>query len=279
MSKPKTNEELITSIKKMNKIARENFAQNRGFLNSAEYIKFLSGLPLKMNNKPTPKTKLVKSIKSKVVVHVVDILDVSGSMDFSGNSRRLTKGSKLAIALEGINQGVNDLVKEKLVDYTYSLVTFSNHTDIKQVVNQKNPSEVSELKAFADGGTALYDAIGLTLKTLNSIKKEGDKVLVNIYTDGGENASKTYTKEIISSLIKEYEKLGFTVTFIGTIQDTKAAIINLNINSSNTLSYDGTAKGLSKTMSVTNSMRSVYASNVASGQNVSTGFYKTLNNK
>ncbi len=280
MSKQKSDEELIKSIKKMNKTAREIFAQRAGFLNSTDYIGHLSGKSTKTKTTITTKIKTKvhnqKCEPKKSVVHVVDILDTSGSMSWGSRNDASTK---IGAALQAINSGVKELIKEKLVTYTYSLTTFSTSTDINFVIQQKYPKDVPHITAKADGGTALYDAIGLTLKSLAYIKEKEDKVLVNIYTDGEENSSINFKKKQVGDLIEKCQTEGFTVTFIGTIQDTERAITNLKIDKSNTLSYDGTAQGLSKSMMSTNSLRSSYANSVSKGEDVAIGFYKTLNEK
>lgn len=256
----KTNKELIASIKKMNKTAREGFAKRNGFSSSIDYIEHLKG-------NPTKSTSDIKVKKALPVVHVVDILDVSGSMS----------GSKISSALSGVNEGIKALIKETKVDYTYSLVAFSSWNDIRKIVTFQKPSTVGKISLKTRDLTALYDAIGSTLKAVKAAKNDKDKVLINIYTDGGENDSKVYDKQETSKLIEKYAKLGFTVTFIGTVQDTETAIKDLKIKKSNTLSYDGTADGLSKTMTATNNMRAVYASAVSNGEDVSIGFYKNFN--
>jgi hypothetical protein len=75
-------------------------------------------------------------------------------------------------------------------------------------------------------------------------------------------------------MIEELQKKNYTITFIGTEADTRFVINNLNIDASNTISYDGTAQGLQETMVYTSSARSAYTDKVLKGEDVSKGFYK-----
>ena len=67
-----------------------------------------------------------------------------------------------------------------------------------------------------------------------------------------------------------------TVTFIGTDFDVENVISRLGIDKSNTLSYDGTAKGLEASFDATIASRVEYSTNVVQGKDVSRGFYKNI---
>jgi hypothetical protein len=123
----------------------------------------------------------------------------------------------------------------------------------------------------------LFDAIGKSVESLKPNLQPGDKVLVNIYTDGQENSSRHFTAEAINTLIKALSETGWTFTFIGTKEDVAYAQSRLSFKASNTLIYDGTAKGLEKSFMVNNVSRSAYSSAVADGLDVSEGFFKDIN--
>ncbi len=64
--------------------------------------------------------------------------------------------------------------------------------------------------------TPLYDAIGKGIAHVNAFAGPNDNVLVTIITDGEENCSTEYTKQMVDNLIKKLKKQKWTFTFIGT---------------------------------------------------------------
>jgi uncharacterized protein YegL len=71
-----------------------------------------------------------------------------------------------------------------------------------------------------DGNTALYDAIGHTIKQVNKlVRKLGRddvKVLIVTLTDGEENSSTQYDAASLAALVEEYESLGnWTFVYLG----------------------------------------------------------------
>ena len=133
------------------------------------------------------------------------------------------------------------------------------------------------MKKFTDrGSTALYDAIGKTFQKLDKSVKNGEKVLVNIYTDGQENSSREFTAQLISRAIEDLKSKGYTVTFIGTNHDVAYVVHNLKIHESNTLAYDGSGAGLDKAMTLNSTARSNYSAKLQKGEDVSLGFYKDV---
>lgn len=266
-----TNIELLINFKRLNKVAREKRAHRLGYQSAADYIKYLNGeliavgVPINTTAaKPKPAHKPKATTKAIPTIHIVDVLDSSGSME----------GPKNKAAMQGINEGLNELRKEESVIYKYTLCDFSNNILFPYV--DVDPKRVPTIKIGTRGSTALYDAIGSTIKRVDHNVGKNDKVLVNIYTDGQENASREYSARQISNMIEEYAHKGWTVTFIGTKQDVEFAHRYLNVDMSNTRSYDGTAKGLQESLADTKAARHAYTRGVVAGADVSTGFYKNL---
>lgn len=265
---------LLNSFKKSNKERKLKMAQKAGYNTVEEYLAFLTmkvaGKQIKPPTKtPAKKAAPVKKLNSDVrpTIHVVDIIDCSGSMS----------GNKIANAVRGINDNLSKLKEDKsAVDYTYTLCDFSGNTDINFKYVAKGLDQVTSIYFSSRGATALRDAIGNTLHKLREIKRPEDKVLVNIYTDGEENDSTRYNNKTIQSLIESLKGEGFTITFVGTNQDVNKVQKLFSIEESNTLAYDGSAEGLSKTIGATAIARAAYFSKVASGQDVTKGFYKEI---
>lgn len=213
--------------------------------------------------------KEAKTTKKKVgivpTIHIIHILDGSASMS----------GARFQAAKEGMHEELTAIKEEKdKVNYTYSVVEFDYSERIKIALDKGDPKKVTinDIELFAPSGmTALYDAIG---KTLSDFKyKKEDKVIVKIFTDGGENNSKNFSGSKVKELIQSKEKEGWVITFVGTPQDTKNIINNLGVNMSNTLTYDGSAEGLRSAYTVSNMSRQSYAKSVIKGDATNTNFF------
>ena len=257
-----TNAELRTNFLKFNKKAREIRAKRLGYQSAAAYIAFLSGggfvapaAPVVEPIVATPKkSKKVKAVLSGVpTIHIVDIADKSGSM----------AGGKDRATVTGINKGLAELRTNK--------DGFDSQVYIEQVA--VHPDKAHDIRERTVGMTALWDAIGMTVQALELKVAIGDKVLVNIYTDGEENSSRKFNSSAIRELIDKYSLQGWTFTFIGTEHDVAEVIKRVNIKKSNTLTYDGTAEGLSRGMSTNSISRSNFVAKAKAGEDTSFGYF------
>jgi uncharacterized protein YegL len=147
--------------------------------------------------------------------YVYFVLDESGSMN-----------GKQADVVGGFNAYVAELHKDTETEYAITLCKFD---DVRRfpIVN-KELDDVPELKigfVQADeltyvprANTALYDAIGSTLKSAEV--SDDDKGILFVYTDGFENASREYTAEAVKTEIARLTKQGnWTFVFMGADLD------------------------------------------------------------
>lgn len=267
MGKLKTTEELLHDLKKANQVRKEYLANRAGFQSVEDYKKHLE--TSSSETYVTRKSNMFK--KSKETVHIVNLLDRSGSMG----------GIKLENAVAGINAEIDKFKKENNINYNFSLITFDDN--IKTEYFNKPVKTVGYFRGYAGGTTALYGAIGETLSKLKGMK-DSQRVLVNIFTDGGENASVgTYkSAESIKNLIKECEKLGFTITFIGTEFDVQEVNRRINIDLSNTLVHDNTGAGVEQAFRSKMSATLSYSASVSRGvaqEELTKGFYSKKTGK
>lgn len=267
-------ESLLQDLTKANKARKLKLAQKAGFQTAEDYRDHLKNLiaggtglqptlSAQPDNVATPQTPTVKP-----TIHVVDVIDCSASM----------AGAKIKNAVKGINSGIEKLKSEDDVKYTYTLCDFSWNNDInfKHILN--DISKVNTVDFNDRGNTALRDAIGETLILMQErVTDNTEKVLVNIYTDGEENGSKKFSDRDIASMIDKLQKENFTITFIGTDRDVDRVVKNYKLHASNTLKYDGSAKGLEVTLNSTTIARSSFKSKVLKGEDVTMGFYKDIN--
>ena len=106
-----------------------------------------------------------------------------------------------------MRNSINDLISEqkqvKARPATFTLVKFNS--SVNRVIRNKPLDQINNLSSedyTPNGSTALYDAIG---DTINWFRNEKD-VLMVIVTDGQENASMTYDKRTVNSMIEEKKR-------------------------------------------------------------------------
>lgn len=206
----------------------------------------------------------------KHVIHNVHILDRSTSMGSWDNG-----SNKLNMALKGINAEIEELKKDTTVEYLQTIVDFGSTS--KCSVDRVPIQDMNEFHTVANGMTVLYQTVGETLIKLKKSQAD-EKVLVKIFTDGGENRSTGMYKKpaVLAELIKECEDNGFTITFVGTNIDVKSVVSNLSIDASNTLSHDNTSRGVQDSFEKSMNATTVYTSNIKAGKSVKLGFYKNV---
>ena len=137
-------------------------------------------------------------------------LDETGSM--SGQEHRVVSS-------------MNEYV-ESLPDDTHVTVFTFNSDDWRTFFDGKKDRwrKMETVDYKPHNQTPLCDAIGKTIMHAESMSHEGDKVMVMIDTDGFENASREYTREIIKGLVTAKELLGWQFLFMANGVDEVAAM-------------------------------------------------------
>lgn len=173
--------------------------------------------------------------ETKQIFNLV-IIDASGSMQ-----------NKVEEVQGGLNQLFNDLkvdqTKQPHVNNLITVVDFSSHSDFRELYVQADPQELSELQAgdyVPRGMTALYDAIG---KAFLMVPEGADGVLVTVFTDGMENDSKEWKARDIKAIIEAKEAAGWTITYMGTNQESLLAAERLGIKRDKMLQYADSKAG------------------------------------
>ena len=171
----------------------------------------------------------------KTIYHFV--VDQSGSMS----------GSE-APTIEGFNSQLNTLKQLKLEhpenEYIVSVTYFED--EVMDIVKFASIEEIQMLSRenYRPGGlTALLDGIGKSIEAIrrkydNEIREDLASVVMVILTDGGENASRFYTRNLIAEMIKELDATEkWTFSFLGADLDAVQASDNLNIRRENIISF------------------------------------------
>jgi uncharacterized protein YegL len=160
---------------------------------------------------------------------IIFILDRSGSMSGIESD-----------TIGGFNSFIQKHKKNKKAKVT--TVLFDDQYEV--LYERKDIADVKKLTSkeyYVRGCTALMDAIG---KTINSLSKKikDNKVLFVITTDGLENASREYTKDKISKLIKKHSNWEFI--YIGANIDSYAEASSIGIKATNTANYSKSRRGV-----------------------------------
>ncbi len=184
--------------------------------------------------------------KSVDYSELVFIMDRSGSM------------SGIASDMEGAMKEVIQKQKDRDGDVLVTFVRFDN--EYEEVFHEKSISDIDGFKLEPRSMTALLDAIGKTVNTVErrfNQKDEEDqpeRILFVIVTDGGENASREYDRPQVFEMIEKIKRdhdWGFT--FIGANQDAIGTGSGLGISRGSSVNYVASAAGVrSMSKSVSN---------------------------
>lgn len=163
-------------------------------------------------------------------LYISFVLDETGSM-------QVVK----SLTVAGFNEYVETLRAEKNAgDMRFTLTKFNSEK--VEIVHDGVKLDKVELLTEASYNpahlTPLYDAIGRTIRAIESKSKKSN-VLIVIQTDGQENASGEFTRDGIFGLINEKKKAGWTFVFLGADQDAWLTGQALGLDKGNVMAYAG----------------------------------------
>ena len=173
------------------------------------------------------------------VTELVFILDRSGSM--AGLESDTVGGFNGMIAKQKQQEG------EAFV----TTVLFDNEIEtLHDRIPLTEVPEMTEKEYFVRGCTALIDAIGTTVKHIESIHKYARKedvpahTLFVITTDGLENASRVYSSAEVKRMIeRKKEKDGWEFLFIGANIDAVETAKHIGISADRAVNYRADKRG------------------------------------
>jgi hypothetical protein len=158
---------------------------------------------------------------------LIFVMDRSGSM--SGSEKDTIGGFNSFIKRERA-KGLNTRVTVVLFDNCYEVLYTRKPID--------EVKDLTEEEYWVRGSTALLDAIG---KTVNTLDREIDnKVLFVIMTDGMENASREYSKEQIKNLINNHD---WEFIYIGADIDSYSEAGSFGFRKSRVANYKKSRRG------------------------------------
>lgn len=183
--------------------------------------------------------------KKRLYAHV--ILDRSGSMETSRD-----------ITIDAFNEYVNGLAADENISARVSLTIFDDQSIdlIRDNIKAKLCAKLDRDSYRPRGMTPLFDAIGKTVAKVDAeARREGEKVVLVILTDGQENASHEYSKDAIKKLFDGRQKdKGWLVLFLGANQDAFAEGGHIGTYAGNTMNFSTANVGASMKAAARSSM-------------------------
>lgn len=178
----------------------------------------------------------------KDLTELVFILDRSGSM---GGLENDTIGGFNSMIKKQREEAGEANITTVLFDDKYELL--HDRIDVKDV------KDMTDKDYYVCGSTALLDAIGTTIKSVNKKQKElpenerAEKVIFVITTDGYENASRHYDKDKIKKMIeKKQEKKKWQFMFLGANMDAVSEAGKIGIRADRAVTYANDPIGVKK---------------------------------
>lgn len=201
--------------------------------------------------------------KNPKLSHVVFMLDDSSSMQ---SCRDITiSGFNEYLASQKTDANSNGITT------VVSLYKF-NGRDVKCVFDRQDVQTVEPLSHSTynpSGNTNLLDAMGGILMKVNNLlsekkKAERESVIINVLTDGEENASRTFNNASIKAMVEKAEGKNWGFLFLGANIDAFQAGHALGFNVSNTIQFDtkNTDASMRAASRMTNSLKSAYAAGI-----------------
>ena len=163
-------------------------------------------------------------------VDVIFLLDRSGSMHGS-----------VTDTIGGFNSYIE---KQRASEFDTNVTTILFDHGYEILYKRKNIDEVKELthnEYYVRGSTALLDAIGRTITTME--REMDNPVLFVITTDGYENSSREYTKNQIRNMIGN---LNWEFIYLGADIDSFGEAANIGIGHDHVANYEKSSEGIDK---------------------------------
>lgn len=167
-------------------------------------------------------------------IYYLLVLDKSGSMSSTKQE-----------TISGFNEIVQTIKSESENNNFYvTLIQFNQNVEVTfENTKAENLVELTDKSYQPDGSTAMNDAIADGIKMLETMVSKDANVLINIFTDGGENASKRFSTEEVKKMIEESTAKKWTVSWMGFDGSLETATRGYGISKSNFASFDANIAG------------------------------------
>lgn len=167
----------------------------------------------------------------------------------------LDRNGSMSVCIEETVNGVNSQIQrirelsERFPEQELitSLCLFNHKlTPVWDRIRQTDLREITFSDYRPDGNTALLDAVGKTIRHLQKtiggeVARDEASVVVVIFTDGYENATREFSHSQVASLIRELELTDkWSFSYFGATLDAVDIAIRMNIRASNAIRYSVT---------------------------------------
>lgn len=194
----------------------------------------------------------------KDYTHIAMIVDRSGSMD------------KIA---KDMNGGIKQFLADQAKEPGYCVVDITTFdTLVEHPYEAVRPDDVKGDIIVPRGGTALNDAVGMTIVTLGERfdgMDEEDKpglVVVVVVTDGEENSSKEYTHAQVKALVeRQTNEWGWHFIFLAANIDAFETGAQYGYAKGSTMNFAPSSAGVANTYAVAGSTVSGLRANNSRG--------------
>ena len=171
------------------------------------------------------------------LTEIVCIIDKSGSMACTADD-----------AIGGFN---TFLVKQRELggEAKLTLILFDN---VCKVIHEGEDLDsivdLSSRNYVPGGGTALLDAVGLGIDKVVSRHAEleeeekPERIIMVVVTDGGENGSKEYKRDVLLSKINDCRSNGWEFVFLGADESAFSEASSMGISKSAIRGYDASSR-------------------------------------
>ncbi len=169
-------------------------------------------------------------------LHYVLVADSSGSM-----------ADQIDEVRDELNIQIEKMRRESDTDThpcTFTMRTFDSAVKNVHVnIPIEDVPKITTHDYDAGGMTALFDAIGSTIESVgellgNRIDGEKESLAMIIFSDGGENASRTYNCHKIKTLLDKYQnRPGFNIAFVGCDPASFQDMDEVGFSSENRMMY------------------------------------------
>lgn len=151
--------------------------------------------------------------------------------------------------------GYNSMLKKQQEQEGDTLVTTVLFDDKFQLLHDRVHLEdlkpITEKDYFVRGSTALFDAMGMSIKKISGAQNKSHlesrtpKTIFVIITDGMENASKEYSSNMVRALIEEHKQQGWEFIFLAANIDAAETAGDFGISPKRTANYLADGPGTS----------------------------------
>jgi Mg-chelatase subunit ChlD len=208
-------------------------------------------------------------MEKKHQVHNLIILDESGSMS-----------SVKKVTIDGFNELVQTAkgIEQQFTDQQHFITLISFNGMGNKIIHFLDPvdklQEINSQVYNPNASTPLYDAMGFGITKLEQFLQDKTEfnVLVTVFTDGEENASREYSGKTIKAMIEKLQMHNWTFTYIGTDHDVEKFAESLSIR--NVMHFNKSEAGINEYFTREKEARIAYSRKISRREETNGDFYK-----